>query len=599
MMSARCLRSLLMPPALLTLCGALFTAGLTSSASAQAASSNFWRHFIQRLTPDAQTHPHISSQKTPSSPLSSPAPAITPPPPPITLDAEDQQTQQTLAAALTFMMPRLLTPQTPQNLCLWGMHALVKASSPLTAHINLTLTIEPTSHTTPSHLTLFYGSQRLLDEPTPHKDDILGWSQLSTRFIATLRHSLPNLYPYKDETCLTLFLNGLLTQLDPYSRYQPPTHTTSPPTPPQTIIASVGLTLRQSHAHFPAVAAINLNSPLWDAGITPGDRLISINHHSTRNTPLKDLQKALTGPKGSTIQLSFRLQDGQKLTRNFTLSLMGEESVFPDHIGHLPLLHVTQFLPHTAEEISQYLSAFFPPTTLEGDLPHASPPKTHIPSHPGLVLDLRGNHGGILQQAVMTAALFLDHGVITTTDGRAPESNHVWSIQGGDLTNNTALALLVDKNTGSAAEILAAALADHHRAIIIGSSSFGKGMVQISTTLPNGGHLALSWARLNAPQGWSLQGLGVIPSICTTPQSHYSLKAQFSALQEGHSLMATTLQQAHLIHEDSPADTRLALRAICPPSPPTITDLSTALTVLSKPHFYQAALFSTPTINAP
>ncbi len=595
------LRRIFANSAQLTLCGVLLVS-LETPSQARAKSTSFWHNFIQRLTPEDGNTAHIATHPptptiTPSpvklAPTTTAEPALTAP---IALSDDDKQTQQTLTAALNFMIPRLLTAHTPQTLCLWGMQALLQLQS--TANISqpkFTLTLHST------RLTLLHGTRIAFSELTPSTDDILGWSQISTRFIAALHYNFPELYPQNDGALLTSFLNGLLSKLDPYSRYLPPDHTNTSPSAetPFPAPASIGVTLRPSHTHFPIVSAINLNSPLWDAGITPGDRLISLNRRSTRKMTVKELQNLLTGPTGSTVKLGFRLQDGQHLTRSFTRSIMAEESVFPDHIGPLPILHITYFSNRTAEEISQYLSTFFPNSTSESDLSSPPPLQTRPMPLPGLILDLRGNHGGILQQAVMTAALFLNHGIIATTEGRATESSHVWSIQGGDLTNNTSLALLVDKDTGSAAEVLAAALADHRRAVIIGSTSFGKGMVQISSTLPNAGHLTLTWARITAPQGWPLQNLGVIPQLCTSPNSQFSLKDQLSALRDGHSLLSTTLQNARSLRENSPLNTRLSLRAVCPPAPSSPHDLSTAQILVTTPQLYQAALLSVPDINSP
>lgn len=635
MMPVRRLRPVCIVLTPLALCG-IIAAGSTTAQTMQTPP--FWHKFIHRFTsrPEAASLTQISAQRPETkdhdqtfAPLTtasdvtgtkngntspqqkvnaSPDPA-SPFAPASAFTTEDKQAELTLSTALTFMLPRLLTPHTPQELCLWGMQALLNMleqphdRSPSSAQAGFTFTFHPASLFSAAHLTILYDGRTLLSEKTPDKDDLSGWSHLSARLIALLHQDIPHFQIMSDDALLSHFLNGMLARLDPYSRYLPPppppshsdslSQSSTPATQFPSI--SVGLTLRRTHAHFPLVSALNLNSPLWDAGITPGDSLVSLDGHSTRHVSLDTLQDMLAGPAGSTVRLEFRTQDGHHIERPFIRSQMAEESVFPDHAGPYPILRVTHFSAHTAEEVSQYLSTLLPDTPPDADITHPPTSRTTPPpSLPGLVLDLRGNHGGILQQAVMTAALFLDHGVIATTEGRAPESNHVWSIQGGDLTNNTPLALLVDKDTGSAAEVLAAALADQQRAVVTGSSSFGKGMVQISAIMPNGGHLSLTWARITAPQGWALQGLGVLPQLCTTPRSQFSIRSQLTALRDGHSLMANTLQKSRLIHEDSTDSARLALRNVCPPSPPGPSDLSAALALFIVPHAYHTALLHLP-----
>lgn len=613
MMPVRPLRPICTALAGVTLSGML----ISGPATAQPVQAHpFWHQLLHHFVtssqavslsqagapPTKEAHPTTMGNAAPL-PQSTPPSGTAAAPALPELTDEDRQAELTLSTALTFMLPRTLAPHTPQELCLWGMQALLEIPQSLkaadqgqTPSVSFTFTVQPGTIFSPARVSLLYDRHPLLSTLAPNKDDVAGWSHLSLQLIALLRRDVPQFQTMSDETLLNRFLNGMLARLDPYSRYQSPppppsrsdtaTHDQIPPEPP----ASVGLTLRRTRAHFPIVAALNLNSPLWDAGITPGDSLTGFDHQSTRQMALPDLQSMLTGPIGSTVTLEFRTQDGHHLIRSFTRGRMADESVFPEQAGRYPILRVTHFSSRTAEEVSQYLSILLPDTPLDSSSTKSSP----APTLPGLVLDLRGNHGGILQQAVMTAALFLDHGVVATTEGRATEANHVWSIQGGDLTNNTPLALLVDQNTGSAAEVLAAALADQQRAVVAGSSTFGKGMVQVSSIMPNGGHLSLTWAHITAPQGWALQGLGVLPQLCTNPQGQFSLQEQLTALRDGHSLMTDALRQSRHIHADSPEKARLALREVCPPAPSGSADLSATLALFILPHAYHAAILPLP-----
>jgi carboxyl-terminal processing protease len=134
----------------------------------------------------------------------------------------------------------------------------------------------------------------------------------------------------------------------------------------------------------------------------------------------------------------------------------------------------------------------------------------------GIVLDLRGNPGGLLDQAVAVADAFLRKGPIVSTRGRHPESVQRFSATGRDLANGMPMVVLINGRSASAAEIVAAALQDRGRAVLVGSNSYGKGTVQNITRLPNEGELILTWSRFYAPSGYALDSLGILPNICTS-----------------------------------------------------------------------------------
>jgi len=134
----------------------------------------------------------------------------------------------------------------------------------------------------------------------------------------------------------------------------------------------------------------------------------------------------------------------------------------------------------------------------------------------GVVLDLRGNPGGLLKQSVKVADLLLTQGQIISTRGRHADSIHYYEAGGRDLAFGLPVIVLVDGKSASAAEIVAAALQDRDRAVVVGTASFGKGSVQTVIRLPNDGEITLTWSRLYAPSGYSLHGLGVLPAICTS-----------------------------------------------------------------------------------
>ena len=132
------------------------------------------------------------------------------------------------------------------------------------------------------------------------------------------------------------------------------------------------------------------------------------------------------------------------------------------------------------------------------------------------MIDLRGNPGGLLKQSVKVSNLLLSQGQIVSTRGRHADSIHHYEASGRDLASGLPIIVLIDGKSASAAEIVAAALQDRDRAVLVGTSSFGKGSVQTVIRLPNDGEITLTWSKLVAPTGYLLHGLGVLPSICTS-----------------------------------------------------------------------------------
>jgi carboxyl-terminal processing protease len=207
----------------------------------------------------------------------------------------------------------------------------------------------------------------------------------------------------------------------------------------------------------------------------------------------------------------------------------------------------------------------------------------------GVVIDLRGNRGGVLQQAVAAAAMLQASGVVAVTVGRDPEAAHIFLADGRDLAHLAPVVVLVDGGSASAAEILAASLADQRRAVVVGSSTLGKGLVQTILPLPDGGELLVSWSRVLAPLGWPIQALGVLPQVCTSlgPQA---LDRQLAALAHGQQPMAAALARHRAARAPLPPAEALELRAACPAAEGQDADLAAARFLIATPEAYSAAL---------
>ena len=196
----------------------------------------------------------------------------------------------------------------------------------------------------------------------------------------------------------------------------------------------------------------------------------------------------------------------------------------------------------------------------------------------------------MLRQAVLIADSLLPAGMIAeAAGGRDPDADQKFTAEGSDITAGLPMVVLVDGQTASAAEILAAALADNRRAVVVGSSTLGKGLVQAVTILPDGGELFITWSRVLAPRGWPLQTLGVIPQVCTSLGAQ-NLSAQFSALRAGSNLMAAADMAARAGRAPMPIDDILAIRDTCPADIGGDLDISAARFLLASPAAYKAAL---------
>jgi carboxyl-terminal processing protease len=207
----------------------------------------------------------------------------------------------------------------------------------------------------------------------------------------------------------------------------------------------------------------------------------------------------------------------------------------------------------------------------------------------GIVLDLRGNRGGLLRQATLAADIFLQPGIVAMTAGRAPESNFVWRSGPGEIGPMVPVVVMVDERTASAAEILAAALADRGRAVVVGSATMGKGLVQTIDPLPDGGELFVTWSRVLAPLGWPIQELGVLPQVCTS-QGEGALRSQLAMLAQGVQPMARALSAERAARTPLSAAQVLAIREPCPPAVGRELDLEAARVLIRNPAAYAAAL---------
>ncbi|HUB14108.1 MAG TPA: S41 family peptidase, partial [Acetobacteraceae bacterium] len=273
------------------------------------------------------------------------------------------------------------------------------------------------------------------------------------------------------------------------------------------------------------------------------------------------------------LRLGWRGRDGKLRAAELERAMVPPETVFSARSDDLLLLRITGFNHSTATHLSE---------ALQEGMAAEHPPA-------GIILDLRGNRGGLLREAVESADALLPAGVVAYTAGRDPDARHVWRSDAGELVPGIPVVVVVDGRTASAAEILAAALTDRGRAVAIGSTTLGKGLVQTIDPLPDGGELFVTWSRVLAPRGWPLQGLGVLPQVCTS-LGEVALQRQLAALSDG----AQPMQHDIDLERDARAPLSptqiLAIRSACPAAEGRESDLATARVLIENPAAYAAAL---------
>lgn len=526
----------------------------------------------------AQTPAPVPQPAPPSAPTPTVAPATTPAAS-APQAAQDAQTPQgtgasvqadldpallssVVGAALAFLLPRTLESHTPREFSLWGLNGL-SAIDP-----SLTVT-EPAGA-----VQLAQGQETILRLPAPAESDLAGWTALTVQLMRAAWGRSAALRDGGGGGLLQGFFDELFNHMDPYSRYVAPAPATTDRDTRTGGEAGTGLTLGRD-ARSVLITGVNANGPAWPAGLSTGQRLYAVNGRATRDQTAGTVAQWLLGEVGSKVTLLVGDARGRR-TVVLRRASVPPETVFAYAADHVVVIRVTAFSADTAQEMSQYLDQASDDAHLRG-----------------LVVDLRGNRGGVLQQAVTTSALVLDRGVAAITNGRDPQANHVWAVQGGDMTGGVPIVVLVDGRTASAAEILAAALADHRRAVVVGSATLGKGLVQTIGQMPDGGELFVTWSRVLAPLGWPLQGLGVMPQLCTS-RGEADLARQLQDLAAGQDDMRDAVHAARAARYPVPVSRILEIRKFCPAAIGTDSDLDAARSLLDNPAEYRAALDAIP-----
>ncbi len=292
-------------------------------------------------------------------------------------------------------------------------------------------------------------------------------------------------------------INGLLQSLDPYSGYMSPEIFNEMQTETSGEFGGLGIEVTMESGVVKVISPID-DTPASKAGIKAGDYIVKINNTQVQGKSLSEAVELMRGPVGSAIDLTIRRRGEKKaLTFNVTREIIQIKSVKAEllekNIGYIRL---TSFNENSAGQIKKEINKFEKNKNLKA-----------------YILDLRNNPGGLLSQAIKISDFFLDNGEIVSTKSRQQSENRKWFAKKGDLTKGKTLLVLINYGSASASEIVAGALKDHKRAILIGENSYGKGSVQSIIPLKNKGAIRLTVAKYYLPSGKSISEVGVSPDI--------------------------------------------------------------------------------------
>ena len=292
-------------------------------------------------------------------------------------------------------------------------------------------------------------------------------------------------------------INGVLQSLDSYSGYMSPEIFKEMQTETSGKFGGLGIEVGMEAGVVKVISPMD-NSPAERVGVKAGDYIVKINDSQVQGKTLSQAVELMRGPVGSKIEITVRRIGIKKaIIFNITREIIEVKSVkskiIDENVGYIRL---TSFNENSSNQVKEKIKEFKKDKNIEK-----------------YILDLRNNPGGLLTQAIKISDFFLDNGEIVSTKGRKIRENKKWFAKKGDLINGETLVVLINYGSASASEIVAGALQDHKRAILIGESSYGKGSVQSIIPLENNGAIRLTISKYYLPSGKSISDIGITPDI--------------------------------------------------------------------------------------
>ena len=342
---------------------------------------------------------------------------------------------------------------------------------------------------------LLFGQVNAKDESIYEKIDLFGevLDKINKEYVEEVNQS----------DTIDAAINGVLQSLDPYSSYLSPKNLEEMQTETRGEFGGLGIEVGMEAGVVKVISPID-NSPAEREGVKAGDYIVKINDIQVQGKTLNEAVELMRGPVGSTLEITVRRIGLKKslvfnITREIIQVASVKSEIFDEKIGYIRL---TSFNENSDNQVKKKFKEFKKNKKIEG-----------------YILDLRNNPGGLLGQAIKISDFFLDDGEIVSTKGRKKNENQKWFAREGDIINGKALIVLINKGSASASEIVAGALKDHKRAVLIGEKSYGKGSVQSIIPLKNRGAIRLTISKYYLPSGKSISEVGVIPDITIEEES--------------------------------------------------------------------------------
>ncbi|HJM78035.1 MAG TPA: S41 family peptidase [Candidatus Pelagibacter bacterium] len=292
-------------------------------------------------------------------------------------------------------------------------------------------------------------------------------------------------------------INGVLQSLDPYSAYMSPDSFKNMRTETSGEFGGLGIEVGMEAGVVKVISPID-NSPASKVGVKAGDYIVKINDTQVQGKSLTEAVDLMRGPVGTDIEITVRRRGERKaltftITRDIIKVASVKSKILDEKTGYIRL---TSFNENSSSQINDKIKEFNKNEKIEN-----------------YILDLRNNPGGLLSQAIKISDFFLDNGEIVSTKSKRKYENRKWFAKKGDILNANTMIVLINYGSASASEIVAGALQDHKRAILVGESTYGKGSVQSIIPLKNDGAIRLTVSKYYLPSGKSISSVGVTPDI--------------------------------------------------------------------------------------